>query len=349
MEILPATSSGAELSPSLAMLQMIAGFRISRAIYVAAKLGIADLLKDGPLSSEELAQRTGTHALSLYRVMRALASASIFAENDQHQFVLNPLAATLGNDVPGSLRAWAIASLGDEGYQTWGDLMYSVRTGEIAFDHVFGTGVWQYRAQHPEDARVFDEAMANTAKIANAAVLNEYSFSGFNKIVDVGGGDGGFLIDILTANPNLKGVLIDLPHVAEKAKRRIVDAGLTGRCEVVGGDIFTSVPPGGCGYVLSRVVNSFDNERSITILKTCRQAMGVEAKLILVQRVLPDRAESSSIAQTVYAIDLQMMVTTGGRERTVTEHRELLAAAGFQITRIVRTQSEMSVVECVPV
>lgn len=144
--------------------------------------------------------------------------------------------------------------------------MHSVRTGEIAFDHVYGTDVWQYRAQHTEDAKMFDEAMANTARIANAAVLGEYSFSGFEKIVDVGGGDGAFLIDILTANPQLKGVLIDLPHVAEKAQRRIGEAGLSTRCEVVGGDIFASVPQGGDAYVLSRVINSFDDERAVAIL-----------------------------------------------------------------------------------
>ena len=226
--------------------------------------------------------------------------------------------------------------------------MHSVRTGEIAFDHVFGTGVWQYRAQHPEDAKVFDEAMANTAKIANAAVLAEYSFSGFEKIVDVGGGDGSFLIDILKPNSQMTGVLIDLPHVAEKAKQRIAEAGLSARCQVVGGDICTSVPHGGDAYLLSRVINSFDDAHGVAILKACRQAMSKTSKLLLVQRVLPDRTEKSRVAQAVSLIDLQMMVTTGGRERTVAEHRALLAAAGFRLTKIVPTQSEMSVVECAP-
>lgn len=176
--------------PSATMLRMILGFRVARAIYIAAKLGLADLLKDGPKGSEEVAFATGTHAPSLYRVMRALASVGIFAENEPGRFALNPLAATLRSDAPDSLRAWAILLLGEEDYQAWGDLMHTVRTGETAFEHVFGMGIFQYETQHPEHAKIFDEAMANLIGLYNSAVLANYSFSTINKLFDVGGGMG---------------------------------------------------------------------------------------------------------------------------------------------------------------
>jgi O-methyltransferase domain/Dimerisation domain len=342
-------STPTDLSHSAAMLQMIAGFRISRAIYVAANLRLADLVQDGPKSSEELAEATGTHAPSLYRIMRVLASAGIFAQDEEDLFSLTPLAATLRSDIPGSLRASALTVMGDEAYRTWGEIMHTLRTGEPAFGHVHGMDIWQYRAKHPEAAKIFDQTMANNMELFKAAVLAKYPFSTFKNIVDVGGGDGSFLISVLKANPDMKGVLFDLPHVAEKAQQRIIEAGLSTRCEVVGGDVFTGVPPGGDAYVLSRVVSSFENERAIAILKTCRRVMGAKSKLLLLHLVLPDRVEASSLSQAAIVMDLAMMVNTGGRERTEAEHRDLLAASGFQLTQIVPTESEMSVVECVPI
>src|SRR5713101_4377476 len=165
----PNRTASVDILPPVAMLQMIAGFWVSRAIYIAAKLGIADLLKGGPQSSEELAQATGLHAPSLYRVLRALASVGVFAEDDRGRFALTPLAATLRTDVPGSLCAFAIAELGEDHYPAWGEVLHSVKTGEIAFNHLFGMDVWQYRAQHPEDGRIFDEAMASFSSVVNAA------------------------------------------------------------------------------------------------------------------------------------------------------------------------------------
>ena len=190
--------------------------------------------------------------------MRALASVGIFAEDDQGCFRLTPVGVTLQSDVPGSLRAWAILVLGDEDYQAWGDLMHTVQTGETAFEHVFGTGIFQYEAQHPAHAKIFDEAMANLIGVYNAAVLASYPFSMVDKLVDVGGGDGSLLVAILQANPQMTGALFDLPHVVEKAKQRIAQSGLENRCEIVAGDVFVSVPSGGEAYMISRVINSFD-------------------------------------------------------------------------------------------
>ena len=178
----PNSTASADTPPPVAMLQMIAGFWVSRAIYLAAKLGLADLLKDGPQSSKELTQATGMHAPSLYRVLRALASVGVFAEDEHGRFALTPLAATLRTDVPGSLRAFAIAELGEDHYPAWGEVLHSVKTGEIAFDHLFGMDVWEYRAQHPEDGRIFDEAMASFSSVVNAAIVAGYDFSSLGTI-----------------------------------------------------------------------------------------------------------------------------------------------------------------------
>ena len=199
----------AEIPPPVVMLQMIGGFWVSHAIYIAAKLGIADLLKDQPKRSEELAAATGTHAPSLYRVLRALASVGVFAEDDQGRFALTPLGATLQTGVPGSLRAYATMTLGEEKYSAWGNMLHSVQTGEIAFDHLFGMNLWQYQAQHPQAAQLFDEAMANFSAVAIAAILASYDFSPIGTLVDVGGGDGGLIAALLKANPRMKGILFD--------------------------------------------------------------------------------------------------------------------------------------------
>ena len=190
--------------------------------------------------------------------------------------------------------------------------------------------------------------MANLIGVYNSAVLANYSFSTINRLFDVGGGDGSLIIALLRANPEMKGVLFDLPHVAEKAKKRLDDAGLAGRCEVVAGDAFVSVPGGGDAYVLSRVMNSFNDDRAIAILRNCRRAITSHGKLLLIERVLPGRVEHSIAAQGPVLSDLNMMVIGGGRERAAAEHRALLEAAGFTLTKVVPTQSEVSVIESCP-
>jgi hypothetical protein len=237
--------------------------------------------------------------------------------------------------------------LGDDHYQAWGKVMHSVQTGEIAFDQVFGMGVWQHRAQHPAHAQLFDAAMANFIGVVNAAVLASYPFATIEKIVDVGGGDGSLLVALLQAHPRMQGVLFDLPHVAEKATQRITAAGLAGRCEIIAGDGFASVPSGGDAYVLSRVIHDWDDEHSVAILKNCHRAMTDQSRLLLIERVLPSRVEPSSAAQALVLSDLNMMVMNGGRERMEAEYRTLCTAAGLRLVQILPTQSPMSVIEAV--
>jgi len=334
----------ADVPPPVAMLQMIAGFWVSRAIYIAAKLGIADLLKDQPQSSEELARATGTHASSLHRVLRALASAGVFAQDAQGRFTLTPLAATLQSGVPGSLRAFAMSELGEDHYPAWGEVLHSVKTGEIAFEHLFGMNVWQYRAQHPQKAQIFDESMANFTAVTTAAILETYDFSSIDTLVDVGGGDGGLIAAILKAQPRMKGIVFDAPHVVAGARQRMETEGLIKRCEISAGDFFTSVPRGGDAYVLKNITIDWDDERTVTILRNCRQGITAQGKILIVEPVIPP-GNAPSFGKF---IDLVMLVMTGGRVRTEAEHRALLKAAGFELTRIIPTRSEISIVGGVP-
>lgn len=333
--------SHANVPPHVAMLEMISGFWISRAIYIAAKLGIADHLHDQPKSAEELAAVTGVHAPSLYRVLRALASVGVFAQDNDNRFRLTPLSETLRTDVRGSLRAFAIVELGEEHYPAWGELLRSVKTGGVAFDHVFGVPIWEYFARHPENAKTFDDAMTEMTLAVNNAVLSSYDFSSIVKIVDVGGGHGSLTAAILKSNPGMKGVLFDLPPVIEGARARIEAEGIADRCELVGGDFFESVPRGGDAYILKWIIHDWDDERAVAILRNCHRAMIENGKLLLVEAVVPPGSEP----HLSKFMDLNMLVMTGGRERTEEEYRLLLKAAGFRLTRIIPTGSPMSVIE----
>ena len=334
-------SDKADGPASAAMLQMISGFWISRAIYIAAKLGLADHLREGHKTAEDLAAATGTHAPSLYRVLRALASVGVFAEDEKTGFRLTPLSETLRTDVRGSLRAFATVELGEEHYPAWGELLHSVKTGEIAFDRAFHMPVWKFFEQNPENAKTFNDAMTGLTLAVNDAVLSSYNFSYISKIVDVGGGHGSLIASILKANPKMKGVVFDAPSVAAGAQSRIEVEGIANRCEVVAGDFFQSVPGGGDAYILKWIIHDWDDERSITILKNCYRAMTKNGKLLLVEAVVPHGSEPHFSK----FIDLNMLVMTGGRERTENEYRTLLEASGFKLTRIVPTESAMSVVE----
>ena len=336
------TDQPIELPPSAAMLQMIQWFWVSRALYVAAELGVSDLLLDGPKHSEELAEATRTHAPSLYRVLRALGSVGVFAEDDERRFTLTPLGETLCTDVPESLRHFAIEVLGQNHYNAWDRVMYSVRTGATAFDHVYGVTKWQFHAEHAEDARIFDEAMVSFNAVVAKAVVASYDFSSDDKVVDVGGGDGSLLSVILQANPRLRGVLVDLRHVTDSARRRFKKNGLAERCEVVPGDFFAPLPEGD-SYILKWIIHDWDDQWSEAILSNCCAAMANGGRVLIIESVLrPGGATSFS-----KFMDLNMLVMTGGRERTEAEYRAILGRAGLKLTRIIPTSTEISVIEAV--
>jgi hypothetical protein len=329
------------MPPQLAVLQMASGYWVSQSIYVAAKLGIADLLKDSPKSCDELATATGTNAPSLYRLLRALASLGVFAETQLNHFTLTPLAACLQSDVPDSIRAYVILR-GEEQYRAWGDLLHGVQTGGSSFEHIYGMNLFDYLAQNPESAKIFDESMTNLSAIESAAIAASYDFSSIQTLVDVAGGEGLLIASILKSNPTLKGVLFDRPYVIERAKRFLEAEGVLERCQLAAGNFFESVPEGGDAYILKHIIHDWDDERAIAILKQCHKVMPDNGKVLVAEQVIPPGNEPFMGK----LLDLHMLVMApGGRERTEAEYRALFEKAGFKLTRIVPTQREVSIVE----
>jgi O-methyltransferase domain len=338
----------AALPPPVALFRLATGYYISRAIWVVATLGIADRLADGICDVDALAAATTTHAPSLRRVLRLLASVGVFSEEEDGCFALTPIGECLRTGVPGSMRAGALLFAGRT-QDSWSDLMYSVRTGEPIYPHRFGTDVWTYTAQHPEEAALFDEAMADFTRQIALAVVATYDFSPFKTIVDVGGGAGALLAGILAATPAARGVLLDRPDVAERAKDELARRGLVDRCAVVGGDFFQEVPAGGDAYLLKHVLHDWDDERAAAILRVCRRATGAGARLLVVEGVYPPRIDQSDASRGAASNDVNMLVCTGGRQRSEAEFRALYQTAGFRLTRIVPTPARIGVIEGVPV
>ena len=337
------TENATSRSPSEQMIEMASAYMRSKAIYVVAELGIADLLATGPLTAAELAAASGAHAASLYRVLRALASLGVFIEEEDQTFRLTSLGSTLRSDAPDSIRNWALIN-GSVAWRAFGELSHSVRTGQTGFERAFGMPIFEYLARHPDDAAMFARTMIDFHGPEAAAVASAYGLSDVNTLVDLGGGVGNWLTALLNANPNLKGILFELPHVTEEAARRLNSAGLGARCEVVPGDFFESVPAGGDVYLLSHVVHDWDEAHCLTLLGNCRRVMRAGARLLIVEMILPGPNQPSPGMLT----DLVMLVAQGGRERTEVEYRDLLARVGFRLQRVVPTATSVSVVEAIP-
>ncbi len=336
-----------QLPPPMVLYHLATAHYLSQAVYVAAKLGIADHLGDDAQSHEALAKATGTHAPSLRRVLRLLAAAGVLAEREDGRFELTTVGSFLKSG-PGSFRAAAQLFGGPMVWQSWGDLLNTVRTGETALHRVFKTDSFAYFNDHPEEAAVFDEAMGSFTAMTSIAVAAAYDFSSMRKVIDLGGGQGALLAGILRAYPELRGAVFDLPRLAEGARREIAAAGLADRCEFVGGDFFEAVPAGADAYVLKHVIHDWDDAKATRILRTCRAAMGPEAKLLIVEGVYPPRIDGSLESEGAARNDVNMMVCTGGRQRSEAEFRELYEAAGLRLTRIVATMGMVCVIEGAP-
>ena len=332
-------------TPAATLLHLMTGYRAMQALYVAARLGIADLLKDGARGSEELARATGADARALHRLLRALASLGVFGEDADGRFTPSELGALLRSDVPGSLRAAAIFFGDERNWHAWGKLERSVMSGEPVRGPRGTQAFLEESARDPEGAALFNAAMTSLTSAFDAAVTAAYDFSRLGTLVDVGGGQGALISSILAANPALRGILFDIPPVIESARGRIGEAGLAGRCALVAGDFFSSVPAGGDAYVLKWVIHDWDDERSVAILRNCHRAMAPGARLLLVERVVPERIDPSVDTQSMLLADLNMLVLTGGHERTAAEYRTLLGGAGFALARIVPTATPLSVIE----
>ncbi len=331
-------------APKDALAGMITGYWVSQMVHVAAKLGLADRLADGPKTAEELAASTQTHARTLYRLLRALASVGVFSEDDDQRFSQTPLSECLGRDVPGS--QWAMAvMMGDEHYHAWGDLLESVRTGQTAFDRLYGKPIFEYLGEHPEQAEVFDAAMTAIHGRETHAVLDAYDLTGVGVLADIGGGNGTNLTGVLGRYPEMKGVLFDLPHVVERASANLERAGLATRCQVVGGDFFASIPVQADAYFLRHIIHDWDDERAGLILRNLRTSMPKGSRLLVVEHVLPPGNEPSFGK----LLDLNMLLLPGGVERTAEEFRRLYEGSDFHLTRIVPAQGDLSVIEGQPI
>jgi ubiquinone/menaquinone biosynthesis C-methylase UbiE len=330
--------------PSANLNQLICGYWNSQCVYVAAKLGVADLLANGPLPIKELAEKTGTHQQSLFRLLRALASLGVFAEEPGQRFKLTPAAELLRSDVPGSQRPMAIM-MGEDHYQAWGELLYSVRTGKIAFEKIFGLPVFDHLSEHPEQAAIFDKAMVGVHGRETAAMVDAYDFSEFATVADIGGGNGSTLCGILGRHPSIRGTLFDLPGVIERATKSIQAAGFSNRVELVAGSFFEAVPKGVDAYVLRHIIHDWEEDKAIKILQNVRRAITPQGRLLIVESVIPPGNEPFFGK----LLDLTMLVIPGGQERTADEYRDLLGKAGFRLARIVPTSTEVSLIEGIPV
>lgn len=323
-----------------AMQSLVNGYRVTQLLYVAVKLGIADLLAGGPQTTRELAAVAGAQADALYRTLRALASFGVFREVAPRRFALTPLAELLRTDHPHSLRA-AILFQGEEVYRAWGELLYSLRTGAPAFDRAYGMPHFDYLAQHADASAVFNRTMGENSARSVAALVSAYAFPASGVVIDVGGGHGAFLAAVLQAHPGLHGVLFDQPHVVEGAAPTLEAAGVAERCARVGGDFFTPPLPAGDLYLLRQVIHDWDDAQSSAILRHCAQAMGQDGKVLVIEALIPPGNDPSPVK----LLDLQMLVMTGGRQRTEEEYRQLYATAGLRLLRILPTNTQFSIVE----
>ncbi|MEV0173770.1 methyltransferase [Streptomyces sp. NPDC050803] len=331
-------------------LELVHAYQASQVLGVAARLRLADLLHDGPRSGAELAAATGTHEDSLHRLLRALESLGVVQRHGRTgRFALTGFGEVLRSDTGAPARALADLFTSEAVWRPWGELLHSVRTGQTAFEHVFGMPAFPYIGGRPDLSGLFNAAMAETARGAADVVVAGYDFSGFDTVVDVGGGNGTLLAALLTACPEGRGILFDTPTGVKEAAEVLAAADVTDRCTITPGDFFTAVPSGGDAYVLKSIIHDWDDDSSRAVLSNCRRAMPRHAKLLLVEPVLPGDDGGPAALSTVLS-DLNMLVMAGGRERTEAEFAALLDSAGLELTRVGEplAPTHFQVLEAVP-
>ncbi len=330
--------------PQAVLSEMINGYWLTGCLVAVARLGVADRLRDEPRPIEELARELGADAPSLYRVLRALAAVGVFAEGPDRAFAHTPLSAALRTGVPGSMHGLA-AMTGLMHLHAWPALAHTLQTGETAFDHVFGKGVFEHATSNAEAGAAFDAAMASYTAGTSNAVVGGYDFSRFGTIVDLGGGNGALLSAILRKFPEPRGVTFDLPSVSERARASLGASGLDARCEVVAGDFFDIVPAGDA-YTLKMILHDWDDERSRAILRNVRRAIRPGGRILVMEAVLE---AGNGVGAPAKLLDVNMLVMTGGRERSAAEYAALFDATGFRLERVVPAHPMLGIVEGIPV
>jgi SAM-dependent methyltransferase len=332
-----------QIPPVAMMFQFLFGTVVQKSIYVIAELGIADFVNEKAMSAEELAERTSTDAAALYRVLRMLAGVGFFAENADGKFELTPLAALLVKDNPNSMRDFALMMGDDWSWQTVKNLRHSVETGKMAHEKAYGKTTWEYFEENPEIGTIFNRAMTSNSLADVSPIVKAYDFSRFGTIADIAGGHGILLSGILQANPNARGILFDIPSVIADGGEFFEKAGAANRIEKVSGDFFESVPSGADAYIMKHIIHDWDDAESIRILKNIHSAMNPNGRVLIVEMIVPEGNEPSPAK----ILDVQMLMFTGGKERTAKEYAELLDKSGFRMTQIVPTHSPMQIVEAV--
>lgn len=332
-------------SPAAWMKDKIYGYWMSQALHCAATLNLADIIhRDGPSKVSDLARKTATQEKFLYRLLRLLASEGVFEETATGEFALTPRASQLRSDVPGSQYAMAIMS-GSEHYLASSRMIDSVRTGRCAYEIAHGKPIFDYLKEHPAQARIFDQAMESIHGVESRQMLSAYDFSEFKTLVDLGGGNGSLLIEVLKKHPELTAILFDQEHVVDAARKCVQQHGLEDRCKLESGDFFEAVPCSGDAYLFRHIIHDWDDEKSICIFANVRKVIPPKGKLLVVEAVLPE----GNTPHPGKLFDWIMMGIPGGLERTETEYRDILGRSGFQIRRIVPTEGLSSVIEAVPV
>jgi O-methyltransferase domain len=328
--------------PGMLLFKLMESFVSGFALIAAAELGIADALAGGPLTTEELARATASHSPSLNRLLPVLVTEGVVTEVEPGRFALTATGASLQTERPGSLSPF-LRMMSELMLRPLAGTAHAIRTGEPAFTGVFGAPFYDYLEKHPELDATFGRAM-NALRDVSLPISQAYDFSGVHTLVDVGGGRGWRMIDVLQAHPHVRGVLLDRPGVVEQARATLAEAGLSERCDVVGGSFFEQVPDGGDCYLLSAVLPNWDDSSALKILRTIRQAMPDGARLLLFEPVLPD-GDEPHIAKN---LDLLMLVVLGGQVRTEAQLSRLLEAAGLRLSQVIPASAPMAVVEAVP-
>jgi hypothetical protein len=328
----------------IGMLQLLNGVHVAGAVSCLAQLGIPDLVEDGPRSAEELASQTGTNPQALYRLMRATACVGVLAEGPDGTFSETPMSAVLRSNAKPSLRALAIMGGREWHGRGWSRLEYCVRTGKQALDQVYGAHVFEYFKQNPEEAQIFNDTMTALSMIDGPAVAEAYDFDGIHSIVDVAGGHGLLLATILARNPHLKGTLYEVPHVLDGCRNGPVTPVME-RCTLASGDMFASVPAGADAYIMKHIIHDWPDDLCVKILTACRKGVNAGGKLLVVDNVI----QPGNHFSPGKFLDLQMLIFPGGCERTEKQFRDLFAAAGWRLSRIIPTAAADSIVEGVPV
>jgi hypothetical protein len=342
-QTLTSLTAAQPVTPQTFLSQIAFGASITQALYVAAKLGIADFLAEGPQSVRELAFDTKTHERSLYRLLRSLSGIGVFQETSPKVFALTPYGEALRSDAPDSFRNAAIFMGEEWHWRVWSNMIYSVQTGKPAWGGVHGLEAFDYLTENPDHAEIFNRAMTDMSVAAAPVVVEAYDFSAFETLVDIAGGHGYLLSQILKSDPHIGGILFDMPAVLAGANAILEKEGVAARVEKVAGNFFESVPEGADAYLMKHIIHDWDDDRSVKILRNIRAAMPAHGKVLIVETIVPAGNEPHYSK----VLDLSMLVLPGGVERTSEEYRELLAAGGLRLTRIISTRSPLSIIEAV--